>query len=120
LRRQLQAELEHRTESRLSQPEAVTTTEELTKAVPPTETLNVEAQRGRAELARQGSLAERNVPHSVAARRSGGGPRSPPDENGATSADASFDRKSEEGDSDEVRFARMLSDSEWHYLHDFA
>jgi len=35
---------------------------ELTEAVPPTETLNVEAQRSRAELARQGSLADRNPP----------------------------------------------------------
>ena len=40
-------------------------TAELTEAVPPTETLNSEAQKGRAELARQGSLAERNLPRGV-------------------------------------------------------
>ena len=39
---------------------------ELTEAVPPTETLNVEAQRARAELARQGSLADRNPPAVLA------------------------------------------------------
>ena len=39
---------------------------ELTEAVPPTETLNVEAQRSRAELGRQGSLADRNPPASLA------------------------------------------------------
>ena len=35
---------------------------ELNEAIPQTETLNVEAQRDRAELARQGSLAERQPP----------------------------------------------------------
>ena len=35
---------------------------ELNEAVPKTETLNVEAQKERAELARQGSLAERQPP----------------------------------------------------------
>ncbi len=39
---------------------------ELTEAVPPTETLNVEAQRARADLARQGSLADRNPPAGLA------------------------------------------------------
>ena len=38
---------------------------ELNQAVPPTETLNSEAQKSRAELARQGSLAERNPPASL-------------------------------------------------------
>lgn len=38
---------------------------ELNEAVPPTETLNVEAQKARAELARQGSLADRNPPASL-------------------------------------------------------
>lgn len=35
---------------------------ELNEAIPKTETLNVEAQKERAELARQGSLAERQPP----------------------------------------------------------
>jgi hypothetical protein len=42
----------------------------LNEAVPPTETLNVEAQKARAELARQGSLADRNPPAALAQVRS--------------------------------------------------
>ncbi len=42
---------------------------ELSRAVPPTDTLNTEAQKQRAELARQGSLAERSLPNSLAARK---------------------------------------------------
>ena len=38
----------------------------MNEAVPPTETLNVEAQKARAELARQGSLADRNPPAGLA------------------------------------------------------
>ena len=37
---------------------------ELTEAIPPTEVLNVEAQKSKVELVRQGSLAERNLPSS--------------------------------------------------------
>lgn len=63
--RELQAEFERR---RLSEhfTEQNKVSIELTEAVPPTETLNVEAQRSRAELARQGSLADRNPPAGLA------------------------------------------------------
>ena len=53
LNRTLKAEFEKRT------------CQELTEAVPATETLNVEAQKERAELARQGSLADRQPPASL-------------------------------------------------------
>lgn len=42
---------------------------ELNQAIPPTQTLNSEAQKSRAELARQGSLAERNLPRQLSARQ---------------------------------------------------
>ena len=41
------------------------TCQELSEAVPATETLNVDAQKERAELARQGSLADRQPPASL-------------------------------------------------------
>jgi len=103
--------LDKRTESRLSQQqEAEEAKEELSRAVPPTETLNTEVQRGRAELARQGSLAERNAPLSVAARRSAGSLKSSPGENGSVGAgaDVSFERRSRDDgeiDDDEVSTA---------------
>ena len=49
------------------------TSNELTEAIPPTEILNVEPQRSRAELARQGSLAERNLPAGIQAKRQNSG-----------------------------------------------
>jgi hypothetical protein len=45
------------------------TSAELTKAVPPTETLNSEAAKEKAGLARQGSLAERQPPASLITKR---------------------------------------------------
>jgi hypothetical protein len=83
LRRELQAEFERRQltdsffdqnrdqifpEKKAAAPPADQTRAslELNEAVPPTETLNVEAQKARAELARQGSLADRNPPASLA------------------------------------------------------
>lgn len=39
---------------------------EFNQAIPPTEILNSEAQKGKAGLARQGSLAERQLPSTVA------------------------------------------------------
>ena len=44
-------------------------TTELTQAIPPTETLNVEAAKEKAGLARQGSLAERQPPASLVQKR---------------------------------------------------
>ena len=85
LRRELQAEFERRqlsdqffdqnrdkifTDKKVSglleQVEPNRASLELNEAVPPTETLNVEAQKARAELARQGSLADRNPPAGLA------------------------------------------------------
>ena len=45
------------------------TSAELNQAVPPTETLNVEAAKEKAGLARQGSLAERQPPASLVQKR---------------------------------------------------
>ena len=45
------------------------TSAELTQAIPPTETLNVEAAKEKAGLARQGSLAERQPPASLVQKR---------------------------------------------------
>jgi len=53
------------------------TSMELTQAVPQTDILDVTAQRGRAELARQGSLADRHPPASLAARRQNSNPSDP-------------------------------------------
>ena len=41
----------------------------MTQAIPPTETLNVEAAKEKAGLARQGSLAERQPPASLVQKR---------------------------------------------------
>ena len=57
LDRQLRAEFDKRTSAELNQ------------AVPPTETLNVEAAKDKAGLARQGSLAERQPPASLVQKR---------------------------------------------------
>ena len=57
LDRQLRAEFDKRTSAELNQ------------AVPPTETLNVEAAKEKAGLARQGSLAERQPPASLVQKR---------------------------------------------------
>ncbi len=69
LQRNLQAELEKRT-SQQHTPESSPSAQvslELTKAVPPTETLNSDAAKSRAELARQGSLRERSAPAAALA-----------------------------------------------------
>ena len=57
LNRHLRSEFEKRTSA------------ELTQAVPPTETLNSEAAKEKAGLARQGSLAERQPPASLVLKR---------------------------------------------------
>ena len=57
LNRHLRAEFDKRTSA------------ELTQAVPPTETLNSEAAKEKAGLARQGSLAERQPPASLVLKR---------------------------------------------------
>ena len=64
------------------------TCQELSEAVPATETLNVDAQKERAELARQGSLADRQPPASLVQLRqrlnqavNGHGPPQPLGEN---------------------------------------
>ncbi len=63
LQRNLQAELDKRT----SQLDDSQVSEELNRAVPPTETLNSEAAKAKAELARQGSLRERSAPAAALA-----------------------------------------------------
>jgi hypothetical protein len=61
LRERLEADLETKTSLELSQ------------AVPPTEVLNSDAQKGRAELARQGSLADRSLPTHLSGTSVGAG-----------------------------------------------
>ncbi len=50
---------------------------DLNHAVPVTNILDVTAARDRAELARQGSLAERSLPSSLAAHRQNSNPSDP-------------------------------------------
>ena len=45
------------------------TSAELNQAIPPTETLNVEAAKEKAGLARQGSLVDRQPPSSLVQKR---------------------------------------------------
>ncbi|XP_040572350.1 protein lap4 isoform X4 [Lepeophtheirus salmonis] len=46
---------------------------ELTEAIPPTQILNVDSQKDRAELARQGSLADRSLPAGIQIKRQSSG-----------------------------------------------
>jgi len=75
------------------------TSAELTQAVPQTEILDIAAAKGRAELARQGSLADRQLPASLAARRQNSNPSDPGAGSGAS---ACVSRDSEEDVDDEV------------------
>jgi len=75
------------------------TSMELTQAVPQTDILDVTAQRGRAELARQGSLADRHPPASLAARRQNSNPSDP----GGSGGSGCVSRESEASDDEQDR-----------------
>merc|ERR1719220_1334531 len=77
------------------------TSMELTQAVPQTDILDVTAQRGRAELARQGSLADRHPPASLAARRQNSNPSDPGA--GGSGGSGCVSRESEASDDEQDR-----------------
>jgi len=76
------------------------TSMELTQAVPQTDILDVTAGRHRAELGRQGSLADRQLPASVA-RRQNSNPSDPGAGGSGGSGCVSRDSETEETDSEE-------------------
>jgi len=78
------------------------TSMELTQAVPQTDILDVTAGRHRAELARQGSLADRQLPAAVA-RRQNSNPSDPGAGGSGGSGCVSRDSETEETDSEEDR-----------------
>ncbi len=64
---------------------------DLNHAVPVTNILDVTAARDRAELARQGSLAERSLPSSLAARRQNSNPSDPGVASGGSTSHSQVD-----------------------------
>merc|ERR1719289_137615 len=77
------------------------TSAELTSAVPQTVILDSTAAKGKAELARQGSLADRQLPANLAARRQNSNPSDPGAGSAGASACASRNSEEEEEEDDE-------------------
>ena len=83
---------------------------ELTQAVPQTDILDVKVQRGRAELARQGSLADRHPPASLAARRQNSNPSDPGANGSGGSGCVSRDSEAESEEDHEQTAVRFQVD----------
>merc|ERR1719319_1485000 len=86
------------------------TSMELTQAVPQTDILDVKVQRGRAELARQGSLADRHPPASLAARRQNSNPSDPGANGSGGSGGVSRDSEAESEEDHEQTAVRFQVD----------